>query len=79
MQEEKYIHLTRVFLADTRPDDKKRVFKLDINNTPCIPHDQKVFLCDHIHHYESISDYARSELLDVLDELHLFSHNNISG
>jgi len=79
MQEEKYINLNRVFFAETIPDDMKRVFMLVINNTPCIPHDQKVFLCDHIHHYESISDYARSELLDVLDELHLFSYNNISG
>jgi len=73
MQEEKYIKLNRTFFAETMPEDMKRAFMLVINNTPCFQHEQKVFLCDHIHNYERINDYARSELLDVLDELHLFS------
>lgn len=72
MGDEKYVKLNRKFFAETMPEDMKRAFMLIINNTSCLPYDQKVFLCDNIHNYERINDYTRSELLDVLDELHLF-------
>jgi len=75
MEEEKYIKLNRKFFAESMPDDMKRVFMLIVNNTPYFPQKQKEFLCDHIHHFEHIGDFARSELLDVLDELHLFVQN----
>jgi hypothetical protein len=82
-QEEKYIRLSRTFFSKSMPDDFKRMFMLVIKNTHYLPDNQKEFLCDHIHHYENISDLARSELLDVLDGLQLFvltpPQNNISA
>jgi len=73
MSGEKYVKLSRTFFAETMPDDMKRIFMLVINNTDYIPYDQKVFLCDNIFHYESIGDYSRGQVLDVLDELKLFT------
>lgn len=79
---EKYLTLNRSFFAKSIPNDMKRVFMLVINNTNCLPDDQKGFLCDYIHNYENINDYARGQLLDVIDELKLFvdnRENKISG
>jgi hypothetical protein len=45
---------------------------LIIKNTPCLPDEDKVFICDHIFHYENINQYQRDEVLDVLDNLQLF-------
>lgn len=72
---EKHLTLNRRFFADTIPDDMKRVFMLVINNTPCFPDDHKAFLCGCIHNYETIDEYARGQLLDVIDELKLFVDN----
>jgi hypothetical protein len=80
-EEEIYVKLNRAFFAETMPEDMKRVFMLIINKT-ALPADQKLFLCDYIHNYENINDYARGQLLDVIDELKLFVENrqiNISG
>lgn len=73
MSGEKYVKLNRKFFAEEMPSDMKRVFMLVINNTPCIPDDQKIFLCDNIFHYESIGDYSRNQILDILDDLNLFT------
>jgi hypothetical protein len=73
MSGEKYVKLCRKFFAETMPDDMKKVFMLVINNTHYIPDDQKIFLCDNIFHYESIGDYSRNQILDILDGLNLFS------
>tara|TARA_R110002126_G_scaffold243153_2_gene386283 strand:- start:9168 stop:9398 length:231 start_codon:yes stop_codon:yes gene_type:complete len=75
MSGEKYVKLNRKFFAEEMPSDMKRVFMLVINNTPCIPDDQKIFLCDNIFHYESIGDYSRNQILDILDDLNLFTTN----
>lgn len=74
-EQEKYLTLNRGFFSETMPDDMKRVFMLVVNNTPCFPDDQKAFLCGCIHNYEKIDDYTRGQLLDVLDDLHLFVDN----
>lgn len=73
-EEETYVKLNRAFFADSMPADMKRVFMLIINKTT-LPDDQKGFLCDYIHNYENINDYARGQLLDVIDELKLFVEN----
>lgn len=73
MSGEKYVKLSRKFFAEEMPADMKRAFMLVINNTPCIPDDQKIFLCDNIFHYESIGDYSRNQILDILDDLNLFT------
>jgi hypothetical protein len=75
MSGEKYVKLNRKFFAEEMPSDMKRAFMLVINNTPCIPDDQKIFLCDNIFHYESIGDYSRNQILDILDDLNLFTTN----
>lgn len=72
---EKYLTLNRGFFSTTMPDDMKRVFMLVVNNTPCFPDDQRAFLCGCIHNYETIDDYTRGQLLDVLDDLKLFVDN----
>lgn len=72
MTTEKYVKLNRKFFAESMPDDMKKAFMLVINHTPCIPEDQRLFLCDNIFHYETIGDYSRGQVLDVLDELKLF-------
>lgn len=81
MAAEKYVTLNRTFFAKTMPADMKRVFMMVIQHADILPNDQKLFLCDHIHNYEVIGDFARGELLDVLDGLQLFAiaENNISG
>lgn len=82
MQEEQNVKLNRTFFAKSMPDEFKCVFIKIVQNTPCFPYDEKAFLCDHIHHYEDIGDYARNQLLDVLDDLRLFvitPENNVSG
>jgi hypothetical protein len=83
MQKEKYLRLSRTFFSQSMPDDFKRVFMLVVQNTHYLPDKQKEFLCDHIHHYETIGDLARNELLDVLDGFQLFvltpPENNISA
>ena len=73
---EKYVKLNRAFFAETMPADMKRVFMLVINNTPCIPQHEKVFLCDNIFHFEDIGDFSRGQILDILDELKLFTINS---
>ena len=75
MSGEKYVKLNRKFFAEEMPSDMKRAFMLVINSTPCIPDDQKIFLCDNIFHYESIGDYSRNQILDILDDLNLFTTN----
>jgi hypothetical protein len=75
MSGETYVKLNRAFFAQEMPADMKRVFMLAINNTPCFGEREKIFLCDNIFHYEDIGDFARKEILDVLDELRLFACN----
>lgn len=78
-----HLTLNRKFLATEMPDNMKKGFILAITHTPYIPYHQKAFICDNIHNYEKIDDYSKGQLLDVLDELHLFSidtpKNIISG
>lgn len=69
---EKFVKLNRKFLELEMPDDLKRCFMLIIKNTPCLPDEDKIFICDHIFHYENINQYQREEVLDVLDDLQLF-------
>jgi len=81
-EKEKALRLSRTFFSRGMPDDFKRVFIKVIMMTPCLPYDQKCFLCDQIQNYESIGDFGRKEILDVIDELRLFvttPENNISG
>jgi hypothetical protein len=74
-KQETYVKLNRVFFSKTMPADMKRIFMLVVNNTPYFPDDQRAFLCGCIHNYETIDDYTRGQLLDVLDDLKLFVDN----
>lgn len=81
-EKETALRLSRTFFSRGMPDDFKRVFINVIQHTPCLPYDQKCFLCDQIQNYENIGDFGRKEILDVIDELRLFvttPENNISG
>jgi hypothetical protein len=71
-QGENALRLSRAFFSRGMPDDFKRVFIKVIMCTPCLPYDQKCFLCDQIQNYENIGDFGRKEILDVIDELRLF-------
>ena len=80
-EKEKTLRLSRAFFSRGMPDDFKRVFIKVIMCTPCLPYDQKCFLCDQIQNYERIGDFGRKEILDVIDELRLFvttPENNVS-
>jgi len=82
-KEEKTARLSRAFFSTSMPDEFKRVFIKVVQHTHFIPEKERTFLCDQIHYYEHIGDFARKELLDVLDDLKLFvmtpPENNISG
>lgn len=67
------LKLNRKFFATEMPDNMKKGFILAITHTPYIPYYDKTFICDNIHNYEKIDDDAKRHLLDVLDELNLFS------
>jgi len=71
-EKENNLRLSRAFFSRGMPDDFKRVFIKVVMCTPCLPYDQKCFLCDQIQNYENIGDFGRKEILDVIDELRLF-------
>lgn len=74
--EGEYVKINRKTFSESMPSNLKKAFITIILAAPALTEDAKNFTCDMIQNYETIGEYARSEVLDVIDELHLFKYGN---
>ena len=75
-----YAKLNRKTFREVMPENLKIAFIKIIQACPALTSEAKDFTCDMLHNYETIGEFARGEVLDVIDELHLFKvGNKVSG
>ena len=67
-----YAKLQRHLLKDGMNDVLKKAFITLVQGHPALPKSDKDFICDSIHHFESISEENRTHVMDVIDEMALF-------
>lgn len=67
-----FAKLNRTHFETTMPDNIKKAFMLLVQKHPALKQCDKDFVCDNLHHYESINQYSRMEVLDVIDSMELF-------
>lgn len=69
-----YAKINRATFRDEMPSNLKAAFIKIIQAAPALTDEAKTFTCDMLQNYETIGEFARGEVLDVIDELHLFKH-----
>ena len=67
-----FAKLNRTLFEKAMPVKIKQAFILLVQKHPALKQCDKDFVCDNLHHYESINQYSRMEVLDVIDGMELF-------
>ena len=71
-----FAKINRTTFRDEMPANLKNAFIKIIQAAPALTQEAKIFTCDMLQNYETIGEFARGEVLDIIDELHLFKYGN---
>ena len=67
-----YAKIKREMFRTSMPETLKKSFIVLVQNHNLLGQSDKDFICDNIHHYESIDEVSRKDVLDVLDGMEMF-------
>jgi hypothetical protein len=67
-----YAKIKRELFRKSMPDNLKKAFIILVQHHPALGQSDKDFVCDNIHHYETIDEVSRTDVLDVLDGMDMF-------